>query len=136
MYRTIDVHKRPTKASELVALPNNGERDLRVVSWLHGTEVDRRAVASVNTESTDRATALLFASTGHALSAPDYLGLGKGPGTHPYGSAEGTVSAAAAQPCSRRCRRSCATSILPVKRAHDTGQPSRAYGAPLGAEQD
>ncbi|MFF3129559.1 hypothetical protein ACFVRD_47005 [Streptomyces sp. NPDC057908] len=63
------------------------------MSWLHGTEVYRGEVASVNDESTDRATALLFASTGRAVSAPDYLGLGKGPGFHPYGNPEATVSA-------------------------------------------
>lgn len=93
VYRTIDTQGRPTTASELVAMPKNEERDLRVVSWLHGTEVYRGEVASVNAESTDRATALAFASTGRAVSAPDYLGLGVGPGFHPYGSPEATVSA-------------------------------------------
>ncbi|ARX89309.1 hypothetical protein SMD44_08796 [Streptomyces alboflavus] len=50
-------------------------------------------MASVNDESTDRATALLFASTGLAVSAPDYLGLGEGPGSHPYGHPKATVTA-------------------------------------------
>ncbi|GAA2793252.1 hypothetical protein [Nonomuraea dietziae] len=36
---------------------------------------------------------MLFASTGQAVSAPDYLGLGKGPGHHPYGYPRATVSA-------------------------------------------
>ncbi|MFC8625774.1 hypothetical protein [Streptomyces anulatus] len=92
VYRTIDIEGKPTTASELVALPKNSEPDLRVVSWLHGTEVYRGEVASVNDESADRVTALLFASTGRAVSAPDYLGLGKGPGFHPYGHPEATVS--------------------------------------------
>ncbi|WP_406514824.1 lipase family protein [Streptomyces sp. NBC_00873] len=93
VYRTVDMKGRPTTASELVAIPKNGEPGLRVVSWLHGTEVYRGEVASVNDESTDRATALLFASTGLAVSAPDYLGLGEGPGSHPYGDPEATVTA-------------------------------------------
>ncbi|MER6053203.1 hypothetical protein ABT168_38175 [Streptomyces sp. NPDC001793] len=93
VYRTVDIKGKPTTASELVALPKNDDHDLRVVSWLHGTEVYRGEVASVNDESPDRATALLFASTGRAVSAPDYLGLGKGPGSHPYGNPEATVSA-------------------------------------------
>jgi hypothetical protein len=93
VYRTADTKGRPTTASELVAMPKNGEPGLRVVSWLHGTEVYRGEVASVNDESTDRATALLFASTGLAVSAPDYLGLGEGPGSHPYGDPEATVTA-------------------------------------------
>ncbi|MFH9245934.1 hypothetical protein ACH4LK_10920 [Streptomyces lydicus] len=93
VYRTVDVKGKPTTASELVAMPKNDERGLRVVSWLHGTEVYRGEVASVNDESRDRATALLFASTGRAVSAPDYLGLGKGPGIHPYGDPKATVTA-------------------------------------------
>ncbi|WP_310723585.1 hypothetical protein [Streptomyces sp. N2A] len=93
VYRTVDFKGRPSTASELVAMPKNDERSLRVVSWLHGTEVYRGEVASVNDESPDRATALLFASTGRAVSAPDYLGLGKGPGIHPYGNPKATVTA-------------------------------------------
>ncbi len=93
VYRTVDFKGTPTTASELVAMPKNDERALRAVSWLHGTEVYRGEVASVNDESPDRATALLFASTGRAVSAPDYLGLGKGPGTHPYGNPKATVTA-------------------------------------------
>ncbi|MER6951997.1 lipase family protein [Nonomuraea sp. NPDC000554] len=93
VYRTIDAKGRSTTASQLVALPDNGWRDLRVVSWLHGTQVYRGEVASVNEKSTDRAAALLFAGAGHAVSAPDYLGLGKGPGYHTYGDPQTTVSA-------------------------------------------
>ncbi|MER8116037.1 hypothetical protein [Streptomyces sp. NPDC094031] len=93
VYRTVDTQGRPTTASELVALPKDAVHNLSTVSWLHGTEVYRGAVASVDAASTDRATVLLFSSTGRAVSAPDYLGLGKGPGIHPYGSAKATVSA-------------------------------------------
>ncbi|MFB9518383.1 hypothetical protein [Streptomyces cremeus] len=93
VYRTVDTRGRPTTASELVALPKSGKRTLRVVSWLHGTQVYRGEVASMNDAATDRSTALLFASTGRAVSAPDYLGLGEGPGFHPYGHPEATVSA-------------------------------------------
>ncbi|MEU4326701.1 hypothetical protein [Nonomuraea dietziae] len=93
VHTTVDPYGRPTTASQLVALPDNGERNLRVVSWLHGTTVYRGDVASMNPAATDRAAALLFASTGQAVSAPDYLGLGKGPGYHPYGNPRATVSA-------------------------------------------
>ncbi|MFB9526482.1 hypothetical protein [Nonomuraea roseola] len=71
VYTTIDPYGRPTTASQLVALPDNGKRNLRVVSWLHGTTVYRGDVASMNPAATDRAAALLFASTGQAVSAPD-----------------------------------------------------------------
>ncbi|QKW10642.1 hypothetical protein HUT18_04400 [Streptomyces sp. NA04227] len=93
VYRTVGTDGEPTTASQLVVLPKNDARELRAVSWLHGTEVYRGEVASVNDESADRAAALLFASTGRAVSAPDYLGLGKGPGIHPYGHPKATVTA-------------------------------------------
>jgi acetyl esterase/lipase len=93
VYRTVGIGGEPTTASQLVALPKNDTSDLPVVSWLHGTTVYRGDVASVKDTSSDRAAALLFASTGKAVSAPDYLGLGEGPGAHPYGHPEATVSA-------------------------------------------
>ncbi|WP_438025405.1 alpha/beta hydrolase family protein [Sorangium sp. So ce233] len=93
VYRTIDTNGAPTTASGLVALPVNDERELRVVAWLHGTTVYRRDVASVNPESPDRAAAFMFAAAGYATSAPDYLGLGLGPGFHPYDDAASTATA-------------------------------------------
>lgn len=36
---------------------------------------------------------MLFASAGYLTSAPDYLGLGVGPGFHPYANARSTVTA-------------------------------------------
>ncbi|WP_372411521.1 lipase family protein [Streptomyces luteireticuli] len=92
-YRTTDSTGAPTTASQLVVLPKNGERHLSTVSWLHGTTVYRKDVASENPKSDDRLAALLFASTGRAVSAPDYVGLGSGEGFHPYGDPRATVSA-------------------------------------------
>ncbi|GAA2715633.1 hypothetical protein GCM10010315_25170 [Streptomyces luteosporeus] len=92
-YRTTDSTGAPTTASQLVVLPRNGARHLSTVSWLHGTTVHRKDVASQNPKSTDRLTALLFASTGRAVSAPDYVGLGSGEGFHPYGDPRATVAA-------------------------------------------
>ncbi|POX42162.1 hypothetical protein C3486_06360 [Streptomyces sp. Ru73] len=94
VHRTLDAKGTPTTASALVAVPRTARRHLQAVSWLHGTTVYRGDVASVNADSTDRAAALLFAATGKAVSAPDYLGLGVGPGTHPYGDPRATVGAA------------------------------------------
>ncbi|WP_409491104.1 hypothetical protein [Amycolatopsis sp. cmx-11-12] len=93
VYRTVGTKGEPTTASQLVALPKTDKNDLSVVSWLHGTTGFRGDVASMKDTSTDRAVALLFASTGRAVSAPDYLGLGEGPGSHPYGHPEVTASA-------------------------------------------
>ncbi|HEX7304914.1 alpha/beta hydrolase [Lentzea sp.] len=91
-YRTIDAHGRPTTASALVAAPRNNDKAPRQVTWLHGTTAYRGSVASVN-DGNDRATAFFFASAGYLTTAPDYLGLGTGPGLHPYVDAPSTVTA-------------------------------------------
>ncbi|GAA2918978.1 hypothetical protein GCM10020221_14030 [Streptomyces thioluteus] len=92
-YRTTNSAGAPTTASQLVVLPRNKARRLSAVSWLHGTTVYRKDVASENPKSDDRLAALLFASTGRAVSAPDYVGLGSGEGFHPYGDPRATVAA-------------------------------------------
>jgi acetyl esterase/lipase len=91
-YRTAGVDGRPTTASALAVLPRGGEHPLRTVTWLHGTRVFRGDNASV-TDNLDRAAAVLFGASGFATVAPDYLGLGTGPGHHPYMLSEPTVTA-------------------------------------------
>lgn len=140
VYRTVDTKGKPTTASELVVLPKNATRDLRVVSWLHGTQVYRGEVASVNDESTDRAAALLFASTGRAVSAPDYLGLGKGPGIHPYGHPKTTVTASvdalrAAREFARRDGRALERSVL-ISGFSQGGPATMMVGRALQQERD
>jgi pimeloyl-ACP methyl ester carboxylesterase len=83
-YRTVDVHGKPTTASGLVALPDNSRRELRAVAYEHGTRASRTEVASVEKKTLDFPATLLIASAGYASVAPDYLGLGLGPGNHPY----------------------------------------------------
>ncbi|MEU5164001.1 hypothetical protein AB0G74_30905 [Streptomyces sp. NPDC020875] len=94
LYRTTDSTGAPVTASQLVVLPRNGQRALPAVSWLHGTSVHKDEAASVNPNSADRRAALFFAASGRAVSAPDYVGLGKGDGLHPYGDPAATVAAA------------------------------------------
>ncbi|HEX8867531.1 MAG TPA: lipase family protein [Lentzea sp.] len=91
-YRTIDPAGKATTASALVVLPRNDDRTPRQATWLHGTTGYRGSVASV-ADGNDRAAALLFASAGYLTTAPDYLGLGTGPGHHPYVDARSTVTA-------------------------------------------
>ena len=83
-YRTVDPQGRPTVASGLVALPTGAGDHVSVIFYEHGTNPTRDAVASVTAGGGDREAAELFASAGHAAVAPDYLGLGTGPGVHPY----------------------------------------------------
>jgi acetyl esterase/lipase len=91
-YRTPGVDGRTTTASALVALPHTRERTLRTVAWLHGTRVYRGDTGSLS-ENPDRGAAVLFAASGYATVAPDYLGLGVGPGNHPYMVSKPTISA-------------------------------------------
>jgi pimeloyl-ACP methyl ester carboxylesterase len=83
-YRTIDAHGQPTIATGMVAVPDNRAEKLHVISYAHGTRTARRDVASVSDDNLDRHAVLLMASAGYAVVAPDYLGLGEGPGHHPY----------------------------------------------------
>ncbi|MEV6715617.1 lipase family protein [Lentzea sp. NPDC051208] len=91
-YRTVDAFGKPTTASALIALPRNGDRTPRQATWLHGTTGYRGSVASV-ADGNDRAATYLFAAAGYLTTAPDYLGLGTGPGHHPYVDAPSTVTA-------------------------------------------
>ncbi|MDT0460480.1 alpha/beta hydrolase [Streptomyces sp. DSM 41527] len=93
IYRTITPDGRPTTASGLLALPvGSGSRPLPPVVHAHGTLAYRGDAPSV-AEGPDRAVSVLYASAGRAALAPDYLGLGAGPGHHPYMDARSAASA-------------------------------------------
>ena len=93
IYRTISVDGRPTTASGLIVLPRRPARSLRVVEFGHGTQVPRRDAPSFNPESDGQLAGLVAASAGFAAVAPDYLGLGAGPGHHPFLHAASEASA-------------------------------------------
>lgn len=94
VYNTIDVAGEPTTASGLVTIPDSlPDGAVRLVSWQHGTIGYRGEAGSVSGDSGDRAAAFTFASAGYVVSAPDYLGLGEGPGFHPYDHAASSVTA-------------------------------------------
>jgi hypothetical protein len=97
-YATVDPTGRPTTASALVTTPTAAPgqspgTERRMVSWQHGTIAARDEVGSMTADGSDRAAAVLFAAAGYLVSAPDYLGLGTGPGFHPYLDLPSTVSA-------------------------------------------
>ncbi|MFI1676574.1 alpha/beta hydrolase [Streptomyces sp. NPDC020607] len=92
-YRTVDTQGRPTTATGLFVLPKTERhRALGLVSDAHGTMVHRDYAPSV-TEDFGRLSPYLHAAAGKAVAAPDYLGLGKGPGVHPYMDARSAVTA-------------------------------------------
>jgi hypothetical protein len=84
VYRTTSATGKPTTASGLVALPINGDRRLRTVEFGHGTEIYRGDAPSTSDDLFLTGPATTFASAGFAAVAPDYLGLGVGPGPHPW----------------------------------------------------
>ncbi|MGW6528407.1 alpha/beta hydrolase [Streptomyces venezuelae] len=96
-YRTVDTQGRPTTATGLFVLPKaqsetERHRALGLVSDAHGTMVHRDYAPSVS-EDFGRLSPYLHAAAGQAVAAPDHLGLGKGPGVHPYMDARSAVTA-------------------------------------------
>ncbi|MFI6950429.1 lipase [Streptomyces sp. NPDC050422] len=84
IYRTVDAHGRPTTASGLFALPLDAGRHLQAVSFAHGTGAHKDDSPSMRRGVFHSAPAIAHAAAGAAAVAPDYLGLGKGPGLHPW----------------------------------------------------
>ncbi|MFK4068491.1 lipase [Streptomyces sp. NPDC029674] len=84
VYRTVDPHGRPTTASGLFALPLTGEGRLRTVSFAHGTGSHKDDAPSMQRGKFLSAPVIAHAAAGAAGVAPDYLGMGKGPGLHPW----------------------------------------------------
>ncbi|MFI6486017.1 alpha/beta hydrolase family protein [Streptomyces sp. NPDC050564] len=91
-YRTVDPYGKSTTATGLLTLPVGGRHRLDIVSDTHGTMVNRDYAPSVG-EDFGRIPSYLNATAGRAVVAPDYLGLGKGPGRHPYMDTRSSVTA-------------------------------------------
>lgn len=85
VYRTIDPGDHPTTASGLLALPVHRRGTLTTVSFAHGTTSYRGdAPSSLPDDGFATAPAVEYAAAGYAAVAPDYLGLGIGPGSQPW----------------------------------------------------
>ncbi|WP_404957959.1 alpha/beta hydrolase family protein [Streptomyces sp. 147326] len=91
-YATVDPHGRPITATGLLVLPRGGPHRLDLVSDTHGTLATRDDAPSGGA-GYNRLTPYLHASAGRAVAAPDYLGLGGGPGSHPYMDTRSSVTA-------------------------------------------
>ncbi|KQR99068.1 hypothetical protein ASG12_11265 [Williamsia sp. Leaf354] len=84
VYRTPGVDGTLTSASGLLALPRTDSPTLTFVSYGHGTTSVRSDVPSRSADVWSSGPAIAYASAGFAAAAPDYLGLGDGPGRHPW----------------------------------------------------
>jgi len=85
VYRTVDGYGKPTKASGLLVVPRNESRRLKLVSYTHGTATYRPDSPSASPgDGFVQGAPLTYGTSGFATTAPDYLGLGVGPGRHPW----------------------------------------------------
>ncbi|MFE2021568.1 lipase [Streptomyces sp. NPDC059499] len=84
VYRTVDAHGRPTTASGLFVLPLVRQEGLRTVSFAHGTGSHKNDSPSMRRGDFVSAPVIAHAAAGAAAVAPDYLGMGEGPGLHPW----------------------------------------------------
>ncbi|XVQ88523.1 hypothetical protein ACQP2K_14220 [Microbispora siamensis] len=95
VYRTTGADGKPTTASGVVTLPRSRDWRLPFAVYEHGTLPTKRYAPSVAADSDGRLAPVMFAAAGFAGVAPDYLGLGLGPGLHPYMDAASEVTASA-----------------------------------------
>ncbi|MEM9446300.1 MAG: lipase family protein [Verrucomicrobiota bacterium] len=96
-YETIDEFGNETEATGLVAIPI-GASEVPIACFHNGTETNRDEAPSRSFLGTSNGIFSLlmasFAGAGYLGVAPDYLGLGGGPGLHPYLHVESQSSAA------------------------------------------
>ncbi|MBB5935806.1 alpha/beta hydrolase family protein [Streptomyces zagrosensis] len=138
-YATITPTGEPTTASTLLVLPDGGRRHLATVAELHGTTVFRGDAPSTG-DNVTRLGAYLYAAGGRAVVAPDYLGLGTGPGTHPYLDNVSSVSASldalrAARPATAQLGRRL-TGEVHVTGFSQGGQVAMAFGREVSRGAD
>ena len=92
-YNTIDILVDPTVASGAIYVPEINCDTFPIISWQHGTILNRNDVPSNWTSST---VGDHFARNGYVVILADYLGLGVNMGTHPYIHWESEATAVAA----------------------------------------
>lgn len=93
VYETIDPSGARTIASGILALPTTVSKPLPLVSYQHGTLVNRADAPSVSLTGEGQ-IAVILASTGYAALVSDYLGFGESPLLHPYVHAASEATAA------------------------------------------
>lgn len=87
IYRTLNFDSTPTIASGLIMIPESPEYcKLPISSYQHGTTVRKKDVPS-RLSGNEKLITMAMASAGMVSCMPDYLGMGDGPGYHPYQNA-------------------------------------------------
>jgi hypothetical protein len=83
IYSTTDLQGAETEASGALFIPDNPEAAKPLVAYLHGT-LTRDQDAPSGLTGTETIIGWMFAMNGYLTILPDYLGMGEGPGLHPY----------------------------------------------------
>jgi hypothetical protein len=111
VYETVDPTGGRTVASGVLAVPVGVTGSLPLVSYQHGTLIDRDEAPTVNA-SGERLIGVVLAGTGYAAVVADYLGFGASTGLHPYHHA--ASEATACVDMLRAARAFCVSSNVPL----------------------
>ncbi len=92
IYHTVDPFGQPTIASGAVVVPVGSACQHAIAAYHHGTILNREDVPS--RLSSEMVVGYYLAADDYVAVLPDYLGLGDGPGPHPYihAASEATAS--------------------------------------------
>lgn len=91
IYTTPDVDGTPTTASGLICLPVGDTCMVPMLAYLHGTKIKKNDTFYYL--GGEWHLGVISATSGYAMCLPDYLGLGAGPGIHPYQHAASEATA-------------------------------------------
>ncbi len=81
IYETLDGYGDTVLASGVIGIPQDLNHAFGVVSWQHGTVIQRDSVSSVTGFNL---LSMILSSAGYVYVEADYLGLGVSEGFHPY----------------------------------------------------
>ena len=91
-YNTVSYDSTATFASGMMAVPRDTNCHFPTAVYHHGTIMTKLGAPSYLTGQ-EPVIGMVLASVGYVVSEPDYLGLGDGPGLHPYQHAQTEASA-------------------------------------------
>jgi len=91
-YLTVDDQQMLVDVSGLLSVPRTSTTE-NVISWQHGTALNRQQAPSTPTPDEGVLVSLAFSGSGAILLAPDYIGFGVSKNPHPYYHLPTTVGA-------------------------------------------
>jgi hypothetical protein len=92
IYTTVNYDSTVTTASGMLAVPRDTSCRFPMAVYHHGTVADKHGAPSY-LQGQEPVIGMVMASIGYVVTEPDYLGLGDGPGLHPYQHAQTEASA-------------------------------------------